>query len=300
MKSAVLLLIFNREDTTRQVFECIRQAKPPRLYVAADGPRKDKEGEKEKCMRTRAVINVDWDCKVDYLYRDDNLGCGKGVSSALSWFFEHEDEGIIIEDDIIPDISFFDYCDEMLEKYRNNYEIAVICGHNALEDYPHTDTYYKSRLFQMWGWATWKRFWETYIYDTEKINRKEYVSSLKARKFTKRECVYWKLIFDSLKRHKKDTWDYQVFFDMTINRFYSIMLYNNITRNIGISHPDATHTTNENRFEYQRKIHSAYPITCTSLQEDLEADREIARNWNLYNDIKIIRAIKRIFRLIYH
>ena len=132
MESAVLFIIFKRADTVQKVFERIREAKPPRLYIAADGPRKDRDDEVEKCMAARkAVENVDWPCETHRLYRDKNMGCGKGVSSAITWFFEHEEQGVIIEEDVLPHIDFFKYCDEMLDRYKDEERIQGISGHNV-------------------------------------------------------------------------------------------------------------------------------------------------------------------------
>ena len=109
----VLFVIFNRPDTTQKVFNAIRQAKPKQLFVAADGPREGKEGEKEKCEQVREIIEqIDWDCEVKTLFRDKNLGCKIAVSSAIDWFFENVEEGIILEDDCLPSQSFFWYCQE--------------------------------------------------------------------------------------------------------------------------------------------------------------------------------------------
>ena len=135
MKSPVLFIIFIREDTTRKVFEKIREAKPPRLYIAADGPRPGRPDDIEKCKATRSIVNdIDWECEVKTLFRDENLGCGKGVSSAITWFFDNEPEGIIIEDDILPNMEFFKFCDEMLEKYRDDERIQLVAGFNSFFD----------------------------------------------------------------------------------------------------------------------------------------------------------------------
>ena len=129
LKTAVLFLVFNRPDTTKQVFEAICKAKPPMLYVAADGPMAEKAGEREKCERVRRIATqVDWDCEVKTLFRKKNLGCRVGVSSAIDWFFENEKEGIILEDDCLPSQSFFWFCEELLERYRNDTRVMVISG----------------------------------------------------------------------------------------------------------------------------------------------------------------------------
>ena len=130
-KTAVLFLVFNRPDTTIKVFEKIREAKPSRLYVAADGPREGYSDEKKKVMKVRKIAtNVDWPCEVKTLFRDKNLGCKKGVGTAIKWFFEHEEQGIILEDDCLPDPSFFRFCEELLEEYRHNTKIMLVSGQN--------------------------------------------------------------------------------------------------------------------------------------------------------------------------
>jgi hypothetical protein len=119
MHTAVLFLVFNRPDPTRRVFDAIRAARPARLYVAADGPRADRAGEAERCAEVRAMATaVDWPCEVLTLFRDANLGCKRGVAEGIDWFFAHEAEGIILEDDVLPHPSFFAYCATLLERYR--------------------------------------------------------------------------------------------------------------------------------------------------------------------------------------
>jgi len=135
LNTAVLFLVFNRPDTTKQVFEKIREAQPPRLYVAADGTREDRPGEAEKCEEVRKIAtSVDWDCEVYPLFRDENLGCKYAVSGAITWFFENEEMGIILEDDCLPSQSFFWFCEELLERYRWDMRVGLITGFNKLTD----------------------------------------------------------------------------------------------------------------------------------------------------------------------
>src|SRR4051812_47307967 len=122
----VLFLIFNRPDVTEKTFERIREAKPSRLYVAADGPRPNKPGEDVLCKTTRELIKVDWPCELKTLYREKNLGCGRAVSQAITWFFDQEESGIIIEDDILPHLSFFNYCSTLLEHYKDDTAVMHI------------------------------------------------------------------------------------------------------------------------------------------------------------------------------
>src|SRR6187402_3370357 len=150
----ILFLVFNRPETTVRVFEKIREIKPQRLFVAADGPREGKEGEKEKCQAVRDLIlkNIDWPCEVKTLLRDQNLGCGKAVSSGITWFFEQVDEGIILEDDTLPAISFYNFCKLLLNKYRNEQKIKMISGINFQDGIRRGDaSYYFTRLCHIWG-----------------------------------------------------------------------------------------------------------------------------------------------------
>lgn len=167
MKSPVLFLIFNRPDSTAVVFAAIREAKPERLYVAADGPRADREGEAERCEEARRIATeVDWPCEVRTLFRDENLGCRRAVSGAITWFFEHEEEGIILEDDCVPHPSFFPYCETLLERYRDDERVMLVGGDNTLSsEVTWRGSYDFSRHALIWGWATWARAWAKYDFD---------------------------------------------------------------------------------------------------------------------------------------
>jgi len=244
LKTAVLFLIFNRPDTTEQVFEAIRKAKPPRLYVAADGPRPDKSGEREKCEQVRRIATqVDWDCEIKTLFRDENLGCGKAVSSAITWFFENEEEGIILEDDCLPSQSFFWFCEELLERYRGDMRVMMISGNNKGVNFFENYSYFFSKYVQIWGWATWRRSWGKYDYKIKKWESiKEqignYIYSPKEIKIRIKQ-------FDSVYNNKFDAWGYQWNFTCLINHGLSILPSLNMISNIGFD-DDATHTTTKN------------------------------------------------------
>lgn len=165
LHTPVLFLVYKRPDTTRQVFEAIRQAKPPRLYIAADGPKKDLPEEAEKVKQVRDIVlsGVDWDCEVETLFRDENLGCKYGVSGGIDWFFENEEEGIILEDDTLPSQSFFWFCQELLERYKDDKRIMAISGDNFQNGIKRgACSYYFSRYNHIWGWASWRRAWGYY------------------------------------------------------------------------------------------------------------------------------------------
>ncbi len=164
----ILLLIFNRPDHQRQVLEQIRKAQPKQLFIAADGPRLGNERDEIKCAEARKIVhNVDWDCEVNTLFRDENMGCGPAVSSAITWFFENVEKGIILEDDCVPDLSFFRFCYELLEYYKHNKKIMHISGSNF---FPNTVnySYYFSSYALIWGWATWARAWNHFDFNIVK------------------------------------------------------------------------------------------------------------------------------------
>lgn len=282
MKSAVLFIIFKREDTTRRVFERIREAQPPRLYIAADGPRKDRADEVMKCAVTRKQVEtIDWPCEVYRLYRDENLGCGRGVSSAITWFFEHEEQGIILEDDILPHIDFFRYCDEMLERYKNDECVQLITGRNAFyKTMERPYSYYSSCLYHIWGWASWRRVWYTYEYDVSSISRDLFEKKLSERQMIHKTKKYWIDIFKLMQTNPIDTWDFQLYFNEVLFERYTIVPYVNMTENIGFDPVDATHTTKSRPLDINHKALSPYPLKYpTKLCLDIEADALFARNF---------------------
>lgn len=298
MKSPVLFMIFKREDTTRRVFERIREAQPPRLYIAADGPRKDRPDEAEKCMATRKVVEkVDWPCEVRHLYRNENLGCGRGVSSAITWFFENEPEGIILEDDILPHIDFFDYCDEMLEKYRDDDSVQLISGRNAFYNgYSAEYTYYFSNLFHIWGWASWRRVWNTYQFDTIQLDRNLFRHRISKRDLPTKTKLYWYNVFDKMRREDHvDTWDYQFYFNQILYGRYSIISYINQIVNIGFNSDEATHTKGVDTKDANHQAQSALPIRHSSFfNTDTNADKCFAYNFGFVKVGIVCRLLKKL------
>lgn len=244
-ETPILFLVFNRPDTTKKVFSVIKKLKPSFLYIAADGPREYVEGEGDKCKLVQESIlqNIDWDCTIETLFREDNLGCGLAVSSAITWFFEHVEQGIILEDDCLPDLSFFSFCEELLEKYRSDDSILHISGSDYANDLTKKESYYFTRLPFIWGWATWRRAWDKYDFDTKYLSISDKREILGAV-FDDEEIVeFW---VDALKEfHLKPrsyTWDYQWFMSIWKNGGFVIQPQTNLVRNIGFGE-DATHTT---------------------------------------------------------
>jgi len=166
INTAVLFIVFNRPGVTAQVFEQIRRARPPRLYVAADGPRPDRPDDIEHCRLTRAVIDgVDWPCELHTRFQDENIGCRDAVSSAINWFFANEERGIVLEDDCLPESTFFGFCEQMLERYQDDTRIGHITGTAFFDDSSLQgidSDYVFSRHITVWGWASWRRAWRDF------------------------------------------------------------------------------------------------------------------------------------------
>jgi hypothetical protein len=262
LNTAVLFLVFSRIDTTRQVFEAIRDAKPPRLYVAADGAREGKEGEEEKVQAVRDLImqSIDWECEVKTLFRDKNLGCKYAVSEAITWFFENEEQGIILEDDCLPSQSFFWYCEELLERYKYDERIFLISGYNKQNEWIIGDeSYFFSNYGGIWGWAGWSRAWQHYDLDMndidEFINRDNFVNLLGQNQGQMRQ----KMIYDSIFINKINTWDYQWAYARHKNNGLACVPAKSLIENIGFGR-DATHTLDanmDNVFKHEIRL----PIT---------------------------------------
>ena len=239
----VLFLIYNRPATTAQVFRAIERAKPRYLFVAADGPRSDRSGDYEKCQAARAVVSqISWPCEVQVLFRDENLGCRAAVSSAIDWFFSYVEEGLILEDDTLPADSFFPFCTEILERYRFDNRIMMISGDNFQNGARRGDaSYYFSRIFHIWGWATWRRAWS--LYDTSIMN-----DVVSAKKHI--ECLFndknirlsWEHIFKLMYYGHVDTWDYLWALTCLMQNGLSVVPNVNMVSNVGFG-IDGTHTT---------------------------------------------------------
>lgn len=250
MQPAVLLIIFNRTNTTQKVFEAIRRAQPARLYVAADAPRLYNSADEEKCHATRAVTeNIDWPCEVKRLYQNENLGCSFGPRAAFDWFFSQEPEGIILEDDCVPHPDFFIFASDMLDLYRDDKRIISINGSNLGYELNNGNSYTFSRFMNMWGWATWADRAKSIDYSLEKwlnIKNPHLFLYRKMRQglfdFDINWYKYWKHKFDFTINNKIITWwDWQWIFHQMSNRQLSIVPAVNLVSNIGFDE-NATHT----------------------------------------------------------
>ena len=242
-KSAVLFLIFNRPDTTEKVFEQIKNARPKRLYVAADAPRENRPGEELLCKQAKDIVsNIDWECEVKTLYRNQNAGCRDAVSAAITWFFDNEEEGIILEDDCLPANSFFKFCDTLLEKYRFDSRVRHITGCNLQEGKKWgKGSYYFSNRTHVWGWAGWKRVWIEYDKNLNRYNSDEIKGKLENIYSDPLVVETWVSIFNDVKAGKINSWAYPLDFINFFSNGLTIIPNENLISNIGFG-TDATNT----------------------------------------------------------
>ena len=275
MTEPVLVMAFNRPDHLQVLLGRLRQVQPTRLYVAIDGPRIDREGEDAQVQACRALVaSVDWDCAVHTLFQESNLGCGLGVSTAINWFFTNEDRGIILEDDIIPDPSFFPYCAELLDRYENDERVFAISGCNfvppAAQSHPE-QAYRFSQVPHIWGWATWRRTW-----DKHRLDISGWRGDLPATKLWARSghslpaSVYWAGTFELLARKEVDTWDGQFVLASMVAGQLTATSNVNLIENIGFGET-ATHTI-EDRNELQPITPMILPTPPVAVVLDGKAD----------------------------
>lgn len=309
LKTSVLFLIFNRPDTTTQVFEKIRQAKPPRLYIASDGPRDDYENDMKNVKKAREIATrVDWPCEVKTLFRHKNLGCKKGVSSAINWFFEFEEQGIILEDDCVPSLEFFFFCENLLDYYSEDERVAVISGDNFQnKKWRGNESYYFSKYTHCWGWATWRKSWQNFDYDLsfwpKWRNSEDWLSNVSE----KIERRYWQKIFDQVFAKQIDSWAYPWTASVWYKGGLTVVPNVNLVSNIGFAE-DATHTHSKSSKSSNIPIGELGDIVHPKkVKLDIEADKFVFNNHfggkNLRLPYRILSpiylSIKGIIRKLY-
>jgi len=242
-KTPVLFCIFNRPQPTGEVFEKIRKAKPSQLFIASDGPRSNHPDDAANVVAARKIAQqVDWDCDVKTRFLSENLGCKKAMASAISWAFEHTEQLIILEDDCLPDDSFFGYCETLLEKYRDQEDVMMVSGNN-FQPSPRSDaSYYFSRYAHIWGWATWKRAWQRFDLDVSSWPQLKREKKLKQIFSDPQEYAHWSQTLDSQHAGNIDTWDFPWAYAVWANNGMAILPEKNLVTNIGFG-AEATHTT---------------------------------------------------------
>ena len=297
----VLLLTFKRPNAVQQVLNAIRLYQPKCLYISSDGPRNEKleEQEKIKAVRNLVLSQIDWPCDVKILFHEKNLGCRVAVSTAIDWFFENETEGIILEEDCVPNPSFFQYTDSLLTYYRNDSRIMSISGHNfhfnKHKKNSFLDSYYFSRYHHCWGWATWRRAWQ--YYDREMLNWPSLKDSnwlLSVGDGNVYFKEYWTSIFDRAYYNKVDSWAYRWLFSCWNQHGLSILPMTSLIRNIGFDE-EATHTKlNHKKMIYENEnVQQSYSAILEHneyLNRNFDLDKTIDRYWFKINWLSAIRC----------
>lgn len=298
-KKAILFLVFNRPDETEYVFNKIREYKPNKIYISADGPRGNVIGDEILCAKVKEIVlNIDWECDVRTRFLKNNLGAGLAVSSAISWFFENEEDGIILEDDCLPDITFFDFCSILLDKYKNQHNIMCISGVNLDKNMQYNNesiAYINYPL--MWGWATWKRSWQFYDFkmtDWPELKKNNWLKDRGNYLFRK----FWEFQFDKYYKESKNVWDYQWFFACWKKNGITVVPKINLIKNIGFVET-ATHTlpnSNKTLSGLESKEISFPLIYPKEIYINKKLDKIIEDKWF---QITFIKFLKRILKKIY-
>lgn len=299
----ILFLIFNRPKHTQKVFDVLKELKPSKLYVSGDGARLNKTDDLTKIAETRAILSqVDWECEVYTRFNEDNLGCKNAVSQGISWFFSQVEAGIILEDDCLPDLSFFTFCQEMLLKYKDHNEVMHIGGTNFQDGKKRGEgSYYFSRFPHIWGWASWRRAWNHYNVDLKSFSEDDWNLIIQR---VLREPAERFFFFDSRDRimnGQLDTWDFQWTFAIWKSDGIVISPNFNLVTNIGFG-DEATHTLDPGSKNSGKLLQSLTKIEHPSkIEVDKKADKYTAetlfKSSTTFEKYKfqIKRAIKSLF-----
>jgi hypothetical protein len=279
----VLFCIFNRPELTRQVFERIRAARPKMLLVVSDGPRPDRTGEPAAVLQSRAVLQyVDWDCEVKTNFSDENLGCKARIATGITWAFEHAEELIILEDDCLPDPTFFNYCVQLLNRYRDNPQIMMISGNNFQPTSRTDASYYFSHWTHIWGWATWKRAWQHFDVDVQDWPQRRMKNFFNDIFPSATDQNHWGQVMDNQHAGLIDTWDFPWTYACWKSNGLTVLPDQNLVTNIGFGET-ATHTTDA---ESRLASLPAYPMA-EIIHPDHIARHEIADQYTLENIMSV-------------
>jgi hypothetical protein len=243
LETPVVLLIFNRPEHVHKLFDVVREVKPVRLFIIGDGPRAGRHGEKEKCDASRSIVHkVDWDCEVLTNFSDTNLGCRNRVSSGLTWVFQKVEQAIVLEDDCLPHITFFKFCEELLDRFKEDQRIMAISGNNFQFGRKRTEySYYFSRYNHCWGWASWKRAWQHYDNEMKLwpyIRDHDWMKDIFEKKSDR---VAWENYFQDVYNEKVNSWAFRWTFACWMQSGLTVLPSVNLVSNNGFDH-SGTHT----------------------------------------------------------
>ena len=274
-KVPVLVLGHSRPDTTAQVLESLRPVSPGRIYLAIDGPRLSKKGEAEKVRSVQEVMTggIDWPCEVETLFREENLGIREGIAESITWFFENEEMGIVLEDDCVPGRSFFPFCEAMLERYRDEPEVMHVGGSCFIDTKASPFSYFFSRYPLIWGWASWADRWKGFTLDGSRYE--DLLADLQSVFPDPAQEQYWSGILRRVLDGRIKSWDY--FWTMSIWQRGGLAIHPTVplVRNIGFS----SGATNTKWWKDYRGFGRRGTAALDRIEDppDIEGDRDLDR-----------------------
>ena len=284
----VLLLTFNRPATSFKVLNTIKEAGIRKLYLASDEGRDESEKERVHKLRNDLLKRIDWDCEVKTLFQSENQGCKNGVSSAIQWFFDNEEMGIILEDDCLPTPTFFQFCSELLHRFKEDRRVWMISGNNLLEENQSEASYFFTQIYSsIWGWATWRDRWSEYDIEMkgfkELLRKEEWENYFNQKQIFELRMQEISSIFDGV-----DTWDHQWAFCRFKNKGLGVTPKFNLIKNIGFGE-DATHTQSSDHGMADLKTYDLeYPLIHP---KEMKVDDEF--EWRLYNRLPRLTPLDR-------
>jgi hypothetical protein len=256
----VLFVFFNRPEISKKAFQSIRECRPSKLYLACDGPREKVKGERELVEQLRSDIcsMVDWDCEVHKLFQEKNVGCGPNVYASISWLFQNEERGIVLEDDCIAEPSFFPYMESLLSEYENDLRIGMITGTNPVSKYVSEYSYMFSRFKNCWGWATWRSAWEKMDYNMDWRKTSLAQSVVNNSGFNGKDNHRWRWQQQYIDNGWVSAWDWQWYFSLAAQNQLCVFPKYNLISNIG-NDANATHNASGNITFTTRQLE--FPLT---------------------------------------
>lgn len=297
LETPVLFMVFNRPETTARVLERVIDARPKRLFVSADGPRPGNAEDNDRCESVRALIdNLPLEIEVYRLFRDSNLGCKRSGITALDWFFSQVDRGIVLEDDCLPDPSFFGFCESALARYEEEERVMLVSGHNPFGAFPSGLDTVLSKYPFIWGWASWHRAWENYTPEIGNWDAGNASKQIEEWLRSKHAVHFWKKAFRDT-ANGDEVWDYQLNYAMCRREALAIVSARNLVSNIGFG-VDAVHTRDPNDHRQFLPVFSASskPKFPEALIPDSSFERRAVRELYFNHELTCAGKVKGALR----
>lgn len=284
-ETPILFLVYNRPTQTNLTFKSIRSIKPSKLYISADGPRANSSQDRDLSQQVKKIVsNIDWECDVKYKYESYNMGCGAGVKSGIDWLFENEKLGIILEDDVLAEETFFTFCEELLLKYRDDERISMIAGTNHIQYEPSNFSYFFSKNKACWGWATWKRAWKNMDYEMNWRDGFQSSDVIQNMSVNNRSLRHWRRTISLIDAGKVNAWDWQWYFSVASQNQLTIFPSVNLVSNIGFGE-SATHTKGKAKTAFLISRNLNFPLkhpefVCPDFTYDILFEKQKTRTNN--------------------